>query len=236
MENRCIVCNLPKSAKDSRKKDRLLTGGVTKFSEDERKNLEIDAIGLYSATNAIDAAVMSNLIARLPGLSEQTLKRKPDITDGCACCGSNLISFAFCGKFRCVSAVELDPDHFIVLCDNFLKLETMRKIEVLPEIWLGSYLDHMTKLKQDVVFLDPPWGGSDYKNQRLLSLYLGKRHLADIIHDLCDNAGVSGTRYIVLKLPLNFDFLDMCTKLGRRSRSFFQMRMFKQYSLWCLSC
>lgn len=64
----------------------------------------------------------------------------------------------------------------------------------------GSYLDVMEGLVQDVVFLDPPWGGMGYVEGDKLDLGLGGVPLAEICERL-----KSRCRYIALKLPLNFN-------------------------------
>ena len=59
----------------------------------------------------------------------------------------------------------------------------------------------MDSLKQHVVFLDPPWGGPDYRKHARLMLYLDDVPLHKIVNRLIDSA-----KLIVLKVPFNFDF------------------------------
>ena len=54
--------------------------------------------------------------------------------------------------------------------------------------------------KYDVLFLDPPWGGTNYKRHSVLDLKLGHMYVRDIIL-LMKKIGKKG---IVFKLPKNF--------------------------------
>ena len=220
------------------KKDWYFTGGVTEFDEDEREFLRMDEVGLFSTTNADDAATMSWAIASLPGLSMHDLSRLPVITDGCACCGGNTISFACCGKFEKVNAVELDETR----CNEFLNANVLVTKGFRPSmsetnVMCGSYLDLMFKLRQDVVFLDPPWGGPDYNKHTQLSLFLGDRNVADVVVDLFHNRHVSGTRYVVIKTCHNFALDEMREKL-RQADPLLGISLLlqtKKYPVYCVS-
>lgn len=196
------------------RRDWYFTGGVTRFSRQERNKLQIDDVGAFSTTHADDAKIMSELIADLPGLSERDLGRKPDITDGCACCGGNAISFVCCGLFRKVIGVEVEALRAGMLRHNVHFAKSKCHLDVETEVLCGSYLDLLASLKQDVVFLDPPWGGVHYRKEKCVSLHLSGRHLADIVADLYKSAGANGTKYVVLKVPRNFNIADMRKRLG----------------------
>ena len=51
----------------------------------------------------------------------------------------------------------------------------------------------------DVLYIDAPWGGKDYKNKERLSLYLDKNELSDIY-----NKFKKKTKLFVFKLPKNY--------------------------------
>jgi hypothetical protein len=97
----------------------------------------------------------------------------------------------------------------------------------------GSYLDLMRELHQDIVFLDPPWGGPEYKDVEKVPLYLGNQHLAEIVADLSSSASVNGTRYVVFKAPKNFDIDDMRRQLSQKTNHRVQLlRGFKKMDLY----
>ena len=56
------------------------------------------------------------------------------------------------------------------------------------------------RLKQNAIFIDPPWGGPDYKQLAKLSLYLSDIELSQVCKKL-----YKCTDYIVIKVPTNFD-------------------------------
>ena len=51
----------------------------------------------------------------------------------------------------------------------------------------------------DIFFIDPAWGGPNYKKMKDLELFLGKNSLSSIIDSIPKN------KTIVLKLPYNYD-------------------------------
>lgn len=207
---------------DWHKKDWYFTGGITQFDSTQRNKLKLDAVGLFSTTTADDAREISQLIAELPELSINALGgRRPVITDGCACCGGNTISFACCNSFSKVNAVEVDEKR----CEYMLKHNVNVAINVYPSsthttIIHGCYLEKMKTLKQDVVFLDPPWGGLDYTTHQNLNLFLDNRDLADIVFELYKHASENGTKIVVIKAPQNFAIDNMRRKLGNLSEQF----------------
>jgi len=174
--------------------------------EAEIVQLQADEVALYSITPANDANTMSVLCANLPGMRD--LGRKPVITDGCACVGGNVLSFALSGLFANVNAVELDRSRASMLEHNVSVIRA--RAETPVNIFTGSYTELLHTLSQDIVFLDPPWGGPEYKQQKTVNLFLGEKHLADVVHDLHSD---SQTKYVVWKAPTNFAFDEMSEKL-----------------------
>jgi 16S rRNA G966 N2-methylase RsmD len=61
-------------------------------------------------------------------------------------------------------------------------------------------------LKQDVIYLDPPWGGNEYKNKDKIDLYLDEINVIDIINQM-----YNFTKIIVLKVPNNFNLTRIDT-------------------------
>jgi hypothetical protein len=64
----------------------------------------------------------------------------------------------------------------------------------------ASYLVVIEFLRQDVVFIDPPWGGPEYKDLAKVDLFLDDIPLYDVCRMLYGLAKV-----VVLKVPTNFD-------------------------------
>ena len=60
----------------------------------------------------------------------------------------------------------------------------------------------MHRLKQDIIFLDPPWGGKSYKDSESMTIQIGERTLESICDEIYENKLCS---MLLLKLPLNYD-------------------------------
>lgn len=124
------------------------------------------------------------------------ISKKDVITDATACIGGNSIFFH--RDFKSVNSVEKDQYTFY----------TLRKNTAFPNCkhYNCSYLHLMYVLRQDLVFLDPPWGGTDYKKTKSIDLFLDNVNVVDIINSLYHN-----TRYIAMKIPNNYN-LDKLDK------------------------
>jgi hypothetical protein len=143
--------------------------------------------GCYSTSNN-DSQKISNYIKKHFGTNQLI------ITDGTSNIGGNVINF---GKnFKAVNAVEYNTINYTALVNNIKQYELSNIITIKDD-----YTKVMTKLKQDIVFLDPPWTGIDYKKINKLDLFLSKKPIYTIINKLKKHA-----RMIVLKVPFNFNY------------------------------
>lgn len=200
-----------RECRDVHVKHHIFHGGKTEFTDNEIKHLKVDHYGTFSATCAKDAYTTCKAILDLPGLPAS-----PSITDACAGCGCNSIQFACCDRFQTVSVVELNPVRF----ERYLKHNIATATKMRPathtetELICGNYLNVMHKMAQDVVFLDPPWGGPLYDTEGLCVLKLGDVHVAQIIRTLHANSTKNKTKYVVMKAPHNLDVRDMQVALG----------------------
>ena len=101
-------------------------------------------------------------------------------------------------NFKKVDSVELNPENFAALKNN---------VEVfdLPNVTLHH--GDSTKLfnwKTDVLYADPPWGGTDYKSKEKLDLYLGETRIDEFIHAVLQRE--NRPDYVFLKVPRNYNF------------------------------
>jgi 16S rRNA G966 N2-methylase RsmD len=121
------------------------------------------------------------------------------VTDMTAGVGGNTLLF---GKyFKYVNAIELDYVRSCYLKHN-IGVYNFDNINV----YHGNCLDYVIRndfLNQDIVFIDPPWGGKNYKSQDKITICLEEYSLEDICNHLIKH---SLAKLIVLKLPKNYDF------------------------------
>lgn len=69
-------------------------------------------------------------------------------------------------------------------------------------IYHGDYTKLARTLVQDVVFLDPPWGGVHYKKHKQVPLFLSKSPISYVVSKLLRDRAT----LVVLKVPINFAF------------------------------
>ena len=151
--------------------------------------------GIYSISKPDDSEIISRKI-------EKILGRDIVVTDSTANVGGNCINFA--ERFKGVNAVEIDELSFKVLKRNVQVFGLDEKVNVV----FGNYLVEFDKLKQDVIFIDAPWGGRGYKDLEVLDLCLndavGKKiYVGNIVRRLLVERMA---RMVVIKVPFNFSF------------------------------
>jgi len=160
-----------------------------KFKKVNISLLKITNVGLYSiATPEISRSICYYILKYLK-------TNKITITDALGNVGG--ITLMFAHIFDKTNVCEIIPLHCKVLSNNLTVYGLLNKVNII----CGDYFDHMLKLKQDVIFLDPPWGGHNYKKATDLSLCLNNINIACIISKL-----LKYTKYIFLLVPSNFNF------------------------------
>ena len=180
-----------------------------------RLRLEADEEALYSITECGSAQTMTNYILDLPGITKNST-----ITDLTACVGGNTASFA--RYFSHVNAVEKDETRCGMLCNNMFNVMNLENIAIIN----GDLVEEIHRIEQDVIFIDPPWGGPNYKNQKYLRLFINEIPLSSVILDMLGRA-----RYIVIKLPCNFDCrefnnaLKSCARVCYRNKDLRNMKL-----------
>lgn len=156
-------------------------------------------ISTYKIANRITNVV--NAMIKKIGLKSNNVK----IVDCCAGVGGNTISFA--QHFKHISAVEIDKLRCQYLENNI----NAYKLNV--NVHHGDYTKIYDKINSDVVFIDPPWGGRNYKKHDKLKLYISNINMADLCNELLKN-----NKLIVMKIPYNFDFKDFNNIVKCRQR------------------
>jgi len=128
------------------------------------------------------------------------------ITDLTSGVGGNILNFA--KYFHWVNAIEMDP----IRCEY---LENNVKIYHYENVYYfcgdATKLIFDKKMKQDIIFFDPPWGGRNYKLQENLRLCLGDITIEDLCLKLLEN---KHNKMIVIKLPKNYDWKHLHDSIG----------------------
>lgn len=147
--------------------------------------------GLYSITRKRDSErILSIIKYNVGNLNIKT------ITDVTACIGGDTIQFAL--AFNHVHSIELNDNNFNCLANN---------VNVYNLYNVTLHHGDCTSIfnwNTDVLYVDPPWGGPDYKQKTTLDLMIGNKRIDLWLDEVLLRKNRPST--IVLKLPHNYNF------------------------------
>lgn len=159
-------------------------------------------ITIPSDAHMIDQLIIAHVTKKGYNVSELV------ITDATAGVGGDTISFA--KIFKEVISIEIDKERYNYLSNNVsaYKFDNVilfndDALKIIPQIE-----------KHDIVFIDPPWGGKDYKKNNNLRLHINEIELEDCCLSFLDKEkNKSVPSFIVLKIPINYDINYLTEKL-----------------------
>lgn len=160
----------------------------------------ITNVSEYSISSVEEANQTANKIAELMETNDLI------ITDATANVGGNTAGFA--KKFKFVNAIEIVKIHADMLKENLKSLGFENKVKVYNDDYTKIY----NTINQDVIFLDPEWGGPDYKKKYILDIKIGGIDLVEFLKMILDKA-----KLIVLKLPFNYNFNKLLKELKSKN-------------------
>lgn len=182
---------------DKKKLDIKIKKRLFPFLKDKNKikNLQIDKDSIHYISLREDAETITEIIKKSFRLKENEKFTDLYITDATAGVGGNTLSF---GKnFKYVNSIEIHKKRYKFL-ENNIKIYEFDNINTYNE----NCIDIIDLLYQDIIFIDPPWGGKDYKKKKNLRLSISEISIEQLCLDIVKN---KLSRMIVLKLPLNYD-------------------------------
>jgi predicted RNA methylase len=153
--------------------------------------LKLTAEGEYSVTRRRDADRIINIIKQVVG----DLKTKT-ITDATGCVGGDTIHFGL--NFGHVETIEVKKENYDVLLNN---------VGVYGLTNVTFHNNDATEIfnwKTDVLYIDPPWGGPQYRDKKDLDLYMSTKRLDQWLEEILLRK--NRPSYIFLKLPENYNF------------------------------
>lgn len=165
-------------------------------------NLLIDDVGKYSISKPDDANLITRLIKK--ELYNNKITKNIIITDAMAGVGGNTISF--CDNFFKVNAIEINKTRFNYLQNNLFIYDYHNF-----KLYNTNMLSKIFELKQDIIFIDPPWGGKSYSKHKDLNLFINNREISEISKEILDK---NICNFLVLKLPYNYK-LDKLSILSK---------------------
>lgn len=159
------------------------------------KDFKLNEEGSFSITRPYESAQIIYLIENFIKFSEknETVLSDKILTDATACMGGDLIRFS--KYFRMVNGIEILDENFTFLIQNCKQFGCNN-----VNLFCQDYLEIYDKLKQDIIYLDPPWGGTSYKNKDIICLKIGNLELWELVNSMKEK-GVS--KFIFIKAPMN---------------------------------
>ena len=149
---------------------------------DDYNNLKLDSEGGYSLSHKSDADQLSLIIKEKYG----DIK----IMDATAGLGGNSISF---GKiFTNVISIEIDENRCKLLQEN------LELYKVNNTVFCGNFMNFIN-MDYDLILIDPPWGGPNYKFEKSIKLTIDNKSLKEITIMLREKGKI-----VVFKLPFNY--------------------------------
>ena len=129
--------------------------------------IRMSQTGKYSVSKLDESFITTNEIKHFYNTFINTNNNEISITDATANAGGNTINFSL-SKFN-VNSIELSQKEFERLSDNVSQYNLNN-----VKLFNGNSLELLFNKKtiQDIVYFDPPWGGTTYKQYKLLGLSL----------------------------------------------------------------
>lgn len=155
------------------------------------EQLKLTPEGEYSITKRHDSKKIIQYMRSLVG----SLKGKT-VADLTGNVGGDTIMFGL--NFKHVDSYEWTPENFDVLKHN-VGVYDLKNVTLHQGDSTELFHKHV-----DVLYMDPPWGGPEYKEKKELDLLMGKKTVSEYLKDVTEAEWKPG--YIFIKVPANFMF------------------------------
>ena len=116
------------------------------------------------------------------------------ITDGTANIGTDSIFLS--NYFEKINSIEISNINYQALINNVNVFEKTNINTIL-----GDVIIVIEDLIQDVIYIDAPWGGRNYKKNDKMKLFLGDLEILDFYKKFKNKAKI-----FIFKIPYNYDF------------------------------
>jgi len=156
-------------------------------------------VGKYSITKPIHTSWIKSILINF--FKNKNINTKSlSIIDSTACVGGDTISFS--KYFKNILSIEKNKTHFEILKHN-IEILDIKNVYLMNYDFIYQINNYQLYNKYELLFIDPPWGGPNYKNQKEIDLFLyddkdNKINIKDII-----NSYYNKFKYIILKSPTN---------------------------------
>jgi 16S rRNA G966 N2-methylase RsmD len=135
--------------------------------------------------------------------------------DGTAGMGGDL--YYISPLFSKVIGVEKNPEHASIAASNLevlgvnnVKIHNDSIISYMEKTFADDFPDGYV----DVLWIDPPWGGPDYKKHKELDLFLDGKNIGEYVKSWLDSGKA---KVIFIKAPANYRMSSL-TELGYKCK------------------
>jgi len=173
------------------------------FPDVDKSKLQYTPESIYSVSYHFHAKWLAKMISK-------TYTKNITIADVCSNVGGNTIEFLLEG-FKKVISIEIDKKTSEALINNIglYSSHIKGKSEVIN---IDANLYDYTDI--DCFFIDPPWGGKNFKEKKKLQLFIGDIPLWKFINKHCIG------KPVFIKVPFNFAFTELETNTDRKFKSY----------------
>lgn len=190
--------------------------------DNDYKRLRIDRESMTYITTPHNACNIAWIIRS--NLSKEIDMADITLFDGTSGVGGDTIVFGYI--FGNVIGCEIDKKRFCMLKNN-VDVYELQNVTLLNENCLNMIFDINFI---DVVYLDPPWGGKSYKNENIMTLFIGDKSIESLINDLLNPRKTSSTlKLIALKLPKNYNIRNLYDETVRDGVSLLMYELDKMF-------
>jgi predicted RNA methylase len=168
--------------------------------------LTMTNVGLYSISKPFATKEIIKLIQeKVHNINPKKTIKDMIITDATAGVGGDTIAFA--EKFKYVNSVEIQEIHHNLIKHN-CKIFGLENINHINDDYTKVY----NKINQDIIFIDSPWGGSQYKTSKKSQLMMFGSSLTfnKFIKNILE---INPKIILFVKCPANYSVQDLDTDL-----------------------
>lgn len=170
------------------------------------KNLLIDEESMTYITTPQETKKIFNIT--IPHINKYKKISSCTAVDATGGAGGDTITC--CQNFQSVISIEIDYQRYTYLKNN-VEQYNFKNCTIMH----GDSTTIIPKIQYcDVIYVDPPWGGSDYKTKSNLKLSLGDTEIETFILNCFDkDITISPPKVMVIKLPKNYNLKYLFERL-----------------------
>ena len=168
------------------------------LSIEEFNNLIFTDESIYSSSKVEGSNLLKNII--IDNIKDDNII----ITDGTANIGTDSIYLS--KYFKKINSIEISNINHKALINN---INVFKKNNINPI--LGDVINEINNLEQDVIYIDAPWGGRNYKKNDNMKLYLGNMEILEFYKNFKDKAKI-----FIFKIPFNYNFEYLKNNINKK--------------------